>query len=97
MTQEQPKQTKDRSQHPNYVRKKRVRIKVRMADGLTCIGYCHVLWPDGRTSDVINDDRPTLLLTDASVEGESTTYDLLTLNKEHISIFYEFRQETKPS
>lgn len=83
----------DRSYHPAYVRKKAIRVKVRMRSGLSCIGYCHVLWPDGRTSDVINDERAFFILTDASVEGEHTTYNILTLRKEHIEFMCEIHHQ----
>ncbi len=82
----------DRSYHPDYVRKKRVRIKVRMTSGVYCIGDCHVVYPDGRTSDVVNDERPFLLLTDATVEGEHNVYSILTLNKSHISTIFEIHR-----
>lgn len=84
-----PVNEQDRSQHPDFVRKKKIRVKVRMLDGSNCIGDCHVLWPDGRTSDVINDERAFLILTDATVEGEHHVYNVLTVNKGRIEMIYE--------
>lgn len=82
-------QKKDRRYHPAYVKKKEIRVKVRMKSGTSCIGYCHVTWPDGRTSDVINDEREFFILTDASIEGEYCSYNILTLRKEHIEFMCE--------
>lgn len=82
----------DRSYHPAYVRKKAIRVKVRMRSGLACIGNCHVVWPDGRTSDVINDEREFFLLTDATVEGGSNTYSILTLRKDQIEFMCEIHR-----
>jgi hypothetical protein len=82
----------DRSYHPSYIRKKKVRVKLRMQNGLSCIGDCHVLWPDGRTSDAINDERPFFLLTNATVEGERNVYDILTLNKSSIEMIFEIHR-----
>ena len=79
----------DRSSHPQFVRKKPVRVKVRLLDGTNCFGNCHVLWPDGRTSDVINDERAFLILTGATVEGERHSYDVLTINKSQIAMIFE--------
>lgn len=87
-----PINQQDRSYHPDFVKKKALRVKVRMLDGHCCIGECHVLWPDGRTSDVINDDRKFLILTDATVEGEHHVYNILTLNKSRIEMIFELHR-----
>jgi hypothetical protein len=84
-----PEEGGDRSYHPSFVKKKRVRVKILLDTGKSCIGYMHVLWPDGRVSDVINDEREFLPITDASLEGESATYHILTLNKKHITLLLE--------
>ncbi len=84
-----PVNQQDRSYHPEFVRKKSIRVKVQMMNGLCCIGNCHVLWPDGRTSDALNDQRPFLILTNATVEGEHNEYDILTLNKSRIEMIFE--------
>lgn len=86
---ELPVNQQDRSYHPDFVRKKSIRVKVQMMNGLCCIGNCHVLWPDGRTSDVLNDQRAFLILTNATVEGEHNEYDILTLNKSRIEMIFE--------
>ncbi len=88
-----PKEKEDRSYHSSFVRKKSVRVKVRMLDGSCCIGDCHVVWPDGRTSDVINEDRPFLILTDATVEGEHHIYNVLTINKKRIEMIFELHRD----
>lgn len=82
----------DRSYHPEYIRKKAVRVRVQLSSGATCIGMCHVLWPDGRVSDEINDDRPFLPLTDVTVQGDSSKYDILTINKKHIELLFEIHK-----
>jgi len=87
-----PINQQDRSYHPEFVKKKNIRIKVQMMDGKRCIGDCHALWPDGRTSDVINDDRPFLILTNATVEGEHFEYNILTLNKSRIEMIFELHR-----
>ncbi len=92
MSEESPKNKRDRSYHPLYVKKKKVRVKVRLLNGKNCFGDCHVLWPDGRTSDVINDERAFLILTDATVEGEPKVYDILTINKEQIEMIFEIHR-----
>ena len=84
--------SKDRSYHPNFIKKRKVRVKVRLSHGINCFGDCHVLWPDGRTSDVINDNRSFLLLTNATVEEEPNTYDILTLNKNNITMIFEIHR-----
>lgn len=81
-----------RSYHPQFIKKKPVRVKVRLSNGLSCIGSCHVLWPDGRISDVINDSRPFLPLTDVTVEGDHTQYDIITFNKSMIEMVYEIHK-----
>jgi hypothetical protein len=83
---------KGRSHHPMFVRKKKVRIKVLLQNGLCCFGDCHVLWPDGRVSDVINDQREFLLLTNATVQGEPNIYDVLTVNKNRIEVMFEIHR-----
>ena len=92
MGEDSTKKRKDRSYHPLYVKKKKVRVKVRMLNGKNCFGDCHVLWPDGRTSDVVNDERPFLILTDATVEGEPQVYDVLTVNKKQIEMIFEIHR-----
>lgn len=89
---EVPINQQDRSYHADFVRKKQIRIKVRMLDGSCCIGNCHVFWPDGRTSDVINDDRKFMILTDATVEGEHHKYNILTINKERVEMIFELHK-----
>ena len=79
----------DRSYHPDFVRKQSVRVRVLLTNGKNCIGNCHVLWPDGRVSDVVNDERNFLIITDASVEGEAHSYSVLTLNKTQIAMLFE--------
>lgn len=91
---EVPINQQDRSYHPDFVKKKAIRVKVRMLDGHCCIGDCHVIWPDGRTSDVINDDRKFLILTDATVEGEHHVYNILTINKSRIEMIFELHRPT---
>ncbi len=87
-----------RENHPKFIRKKRIRVKVQMQSGLSCFGDCHVIYPDGRVSDVINDERPFLILTDATVEGQSNPYDILTLNKQMIEFLFEIhRKNPEPS
>lgn len=82
-----------RSYHPQFVRKKSTRVRILLTNGKNCIGNCHVLWPDGRVSDVVNDDRPFLIITDASVEGEQQSYNVLTLNKSQIAMLFEIHNK----
>lgn len=83
----------NRSYHPQFVRKTSVRVRVLLVNGKKCIGNCHVLWPDGRVSDVVNDDRQFLIITDASIEGENQSYSVLTLNKSQIAMLFEIHNK----
>lgn len=82
-----------RSYHPQFVRKKSTRVRILLTNGKNCIGNCHVIWPDGRVSDVVNDERPFLIITDASVEGEQQPYSVLTLNKSQIAMLFEIHNK----
>lgn len=96
MTEEATKaieEKKDRSHREDYVKKKGVPVKICLKNGSYCIGLCHVLWPDGRTSDVLNDERPFIVVTNASLEGDSTSYDLISINKDHIQFLLEFKED----
>ncbi len=81
-----------RSEHPEYVRTRPVRVRVVMVGGQRCIGSIHVKWPDGRVSDVLNDDREFVPMTDVVLEGDQTPYDFLTVNKTQIAMIYEMRR-----
>ncbi|HAA59063.1 MAG TPA: hypothetical protein DCE42_30190 [Myxococcales bacterium] len=79
----------ERSYHPDYVKKEKIRIKIRTTNGMMLFGNCHVVWPDGRVSDVINDKRAFLIVTDAIIEGDPNVYDILTINKDSIEMLFE--------
>ena len=81
-----------RSDHPEFVRTKPTRVRIVLADGSRCIGNVHVQWPDGRVSDIINDQRSFLPMTDVVVEGDSTQYTFLTISKAQISLIYEIKR-----
>ena len=81
-----------RSDHPEFVRTKPTRVRLVLTDGSRCIGNVHVEWPDGRVSDVMNDARGFLPMTDVVVEGDSTAYDFLTVSKKQISMIYEIQR-----
>ncbi len=83
----------ERDHHPQYVRTERVRVRMRLATGTHCIGDIHVSWPDGRVSDVLNDERTFIPVTDVVMEGDSTTYAFLTLAKTAIAMVYEIKRE----
>ena len=81
-----------RSTHPEFVRTKPTRVRVVLTNGTRCIGNVHVEWPDGRVSDVLNDARSFLPLTQVAVEGDQTAYDFLTVNKSEIQMIYEIKR-----
>jgi len=81
-----------RADHPEFIRTKPTRVRMVLTDGTRCIGNVHVEWPDGRVSDVLNDTRSFLPLTDVVVEGDSTAYDFLTVSKTQISMIYEIQR-----
>lgn len=83
----------DRARHPDYVRTAQVRVRIRLVTGIHCIGDIHVSWPDGRVSDVLNDSRDFIPLTNAVMEGDNTYYDFLTVAKSQVALAYEFRRE----
>jgi len=72
-----------------YVKKRPVLVKLLLTSGQECIGFCHVEWPEGRVSDLINDDRKFLPLTRVSIAGHHLTYDFLTVNKSLVAMVYE--------
>jgi hypothetical protein len=81
-----------RADHPDFVRTKPKRVRIVLSDGTRCIGNVHVQWPDGRVSDIINDQRSFLPMTDVVVEGDSTQYTFLTISKAQISLIYEIKR-----
>ena len=81
-----------RSDHPEFVRTKPTRVRIVLSDGTRCIGNVHVQWPDGRVSDIINDQRSFLPMTEVVVEGDSTQYTFLTISKAQISLIYEIKR-----
>lgn len=92
MTDNHEQENSARADHPEFVRTRPTRVRLVMSDGTRCIGNVHVEWPDGRVSDVMNDTRKFLPMTDVVVEGDSTLYDFLTVSKEHISLIYEIQR-----
>ena len=91
-TQNKADQQSDRSDNPLYVRKKGVRVKLRTSQGVTCIGTAHVMWPNGRISDLLNDERRFIPVTDVVIEGDPTRYDILTINKDSIELLFEIHR-----
>jgi hypothetical protein len=81
-----------RSEHPDYRPTRTVRVRVLLEGGQRIFGNVHVGWPDGRFSDIINDERSFLPFTDAAVEGDSTPYDFLTVAKSRIVMVYEIKR-----
>jgi len=81
-----------RIDHPDFVRTKPTRVRIVLRDGTRCIGNVHVGWPDGRVSDILNDDRSFLPMTEVVVEGDSTQYTFLTISKPQISLIYEIKR-----
>jgi len=81
-----------RSDHPEFIRTKPTRVRMVLTDGTRCIGNVHVEWPDGRVSDILNDARSFMPMTDVVVEGDSTAYDFLTVSKNQISMIYEIQR-----
>lgn len=82
-----------RVSHPDYVPTRPVRVRIVLISGMRCIGDIHVKYPDGRVSDVLNDERTFTPLTNVVLEGDSTVYDFLTINKSQISVIFEIRHE----
>ena len=81
-----------RADHPDFVRTRPKRVRIVLSDGTRCIGNVHVEWPDGRVSDIINDQRTFLPMTEVVVEGDSTQYTFLTISKAQISLIYEIKR-----
>ena len=92
MSHDEQQQLSARSTHPEFMRTKPTRVRVVLENGIRCIGNVHVEWPDGRVSDVLNDTRSFLPLTEVAVEGDSTHYDFLTVNKSGIQLIYEIQR-----
>ena len=88
----------DRKEHPDYVRTQPTRVRLMLVDGTRCFGDIHVQWPHGRVSDVLNDERRFIPLTNVVVEGDATTYSFLTVAKTQIGMVFEIvRQEPDTS
>ncbi len=81
-----------RSEHPEFIRTMPVRVRIELASGGRCIGNVHVAHPNGRVSDVLNDARRFLPMTEVVVEGDRTQYDFLTVRKNQIAMIYEIRR-----
>jgi len=77
--------------HPEYKRTTAVRIRLQLGNGAQVIGDIHVEYPDGRVSDVLNDARTFIPLTNVVMEGDTTIYDFLTVAKDEIALVYEIR------
>jgi len=60
----------ERMAHPDYVPTRAVRARIVLVSGMRCIGGIHVRNPDGRISDVLNDERSFIPLTDVVLEGD---------------------------
>ncbi len=82
-----------RAHHPQYIEKRPVRVKVRLISGRNLIGDCHVVVPDGRVSDVVNDTRRFLVLTDVSVEDDQVEYDVIAVSKDTIEMVLEIQRD----
>lgn len=79
--------------HSDYIKKRPVLIKLLLTSGQECIGFCHVDWPEGRVSDIVNDDRKFLPLTRVTISGHHMSYDFLTVNKSLIAMIYEMDRD----
>ena len=84
-------ESSERAAHPEYIRTSAVRIRMQLDSGALVIGDIHVEYPDGRVSDVLNDGRAFIPLTNVVMEGDSTIYDFLTVAKDEIALVYEIR------
>ena len=82
-----------RASHPDYVPTRPVRVRIVLISGMRCIGDIHAKYPDGRVSDVLNDERAFTPMTNVVLEGDSIAYDFLTINKSQISVIYEIRHD----
>jgi Family of unknown function (DUF6812) len=83
----------ERTTHPDYLPTRPVRVRIVLISGIRCIGDLHVKFPDGRVSDVLNDDRDFTPMTAVVIEGDATQYDFLTVNKSQIAMIYEIRRD----
>jgi hypothetical protein len=81
-----------RKEHPDFIRTMPVRVRIELISGGRCIGNVHVGYPSGRVSDVLNDVRTFLPMTEVVVEGDRTQYDFLTVRKNQIAMIYEIRR-----
>ncbi len=81
-----------RCDHPDYRPTRAVRVRVLLEGGQRIFGNVHVAWPDGRVSDMLNDERTFLPFTDVALEGDSTPYDFLTVAKSRIVMVYEIKR-----
>ncbi len=84
-------ESSERAAHPEYKRTSTVRIRLQLDSGVQVIGDLHVEYPDGRVSDVLNDGRAFIPLTNVVMEGDTTSYDFLTVAKDEIALVYEIR------
>ena len=81
-----------RAEHPKFKRTKPIRVRMELIGGTRCIGNIHVSWPDGRVSDVLNDERQFMPMTGVVLESDSTRYDFLTVAKSQIAMIFEIRR-----
>jgi hypothetical protein len=74
-----------------HIAKTPVRVKVHLKNGRHLIGDCHVPASNGRVSDVVNDERPFLIMTHVTIEQDALDYDVVTINKDAIEMLLELR------
>ncbi|MCK6527770.1 hypothetical protein L6R50_09475 [Myxococcota bacterium] len=79
--------------HTHFIHKRPILVKLLLTSGQECIGFCHVDYPDGRVSDIINDDRNFLPLTKVSIAGHHLAYDFLSVNKSLVAMVYEMDRQ----
>ncbi|MCA9521246.1 MAG: hypothetical protein KC609_09745 [Myxococcales bacterium] len=83
----------ERSTHPKFQRKQPVRVKVKLKSGSVLLGDCHVDFPDGRITDVLNDERSFIPLTQVTMQLDRIVYHVVTLNKSEIELIMEVRAQ----